>query len=248
MLRRQIFTFHDLEQECHIEINTHMLDGKPLGAKVYVPDELHTSHPFNSNAYDFMQFLRTQIFQYGLIEFPNLPPNKTNYTLAQKAPRQHADNPNPYMRHICQQPHQDTPPYPTAFWLPERRRYFATWVISQQGLNKYQQACQKTDDIIKLHKALVDDSLDQGYGLLLNQQAGLLLIDNSEAHQLYHARTCCFNEVENNPNYESDTPMYAFNEVGLLNYLNTLDIYRGKNDLDEALTKVVKAFMQQEAL
>lgn len=245
---RQRFSFFDLEQECQIHTATHQLDGRALGLEIVVAPEQQARFPFNANAYDFLQFLRPQIREYGIVEFPGLAVNKSNYTLEQKAPKQHDNNPNPYMRHICQQPHQDTPPYPTAFWLGAARRFFATWIISQQGLQHFAQASRRESDIVKLHQNLVPQSLEQGFGLLVNQKPGLILIDNSDAHQLYHARSCNFAAIAAQPNYPGDTPMYAFNEIGLLNYLDSLDIYRGKGDLDPALSQAVADFMQQERL
>ena len=90
------------------------------------------------------------------------------------------------------------------------------------------------------------ESLSDGSGLLLNHEAGLILIDNSDAQRLYHARTCQFAEVEANPDYDSDAPMYAFNEPGLLNYIDQLDSRRGQHDRCAEDLAEVKVFMAQE--
>lgn len=249
-MHRKPFTFNDILAESTIETGCYRLDGKSLGIKIHVPDALFSQHPYNATAYAFLQQLRAQILEFGTVEFPGLPVNKTNYTLAQRAPKEHGNHPNAYMTDICQQPHQDTPPYPTAFWLDTPRQYFATWVMSLQGLNhamEYSRSHARFS-IEEKHRVLVPQSLANNTGLLFNQSPGLLLIDNSNHHKLYHARTCNFSAVAKNPDYRSDAPMYAFNEIGLLEYIDSLDIYRGDNDKDEYDAQDVKAFMAQEAL
>jgi hypothetical protein len=98
------------------------------------------SGPYASTAYTFLQQLRGAIREHGLIEFPGLPVNPTNHTLAQRAPWEHAYSQNPYLTGFCQLLHQDTPPYPTAFWLGAERRFFATWVTSRQGPRRLDEA------------------------------------------------------------------------------------------------------------
>ncbi len=252
--KRKPFNFSDLERDCEIHRACYRLDNgrevRELGIKVIVPSALYNSWPYNSSAYDFLQFLREEIFAYGTMEFPNLPLNKSNHTLAQRAPKQHAYSTNPYLTDICQSPHQDTPPWPTAFWLDEPRQYFSTWVLSLPGVEDFFRYSQQNPQlpVEDIHKTLVPQSLNNERGLLLNQTPGLLLIDNSDACQLYHARTCNFAAVERNPAYESDTAMYAFNEVGLLNYMDMLDSRRGPEYRDSEEAQQVQAFMLEEGL
>ncbi len=244
------FSYQDLAADCEIHTGHYTLDGRQLGARVVVPTELMGQYPYNSSAYGFLQQLRQAIFDYGLIEFPGLPLNPQNHTLAQRAPQQHSYSSNPYMTDFCQSPHQDTPPYPTAFWLDAPRRFFATWVMSTAGAEHFyqQQALQPQLEIEALHRQLLPASLAQGSGLLLNQSPGLLLIDNSQHQQLYHARTCNFAAQAAEPDFASDSPMYAFNEVGLLNYIDLLDSRRGPEHRVGAEMAVVRAFMDAERL
>lgn len=243
------FNWQDLEQECRIEYDCYSLDNSKLGARVYIPTEFHQQHPFNSNAYDFMQQLRSQIYDLGIIELVDLPVNHCNYTLAQKAPQQHQGNPNPFMTAHCQSPHQDTPPYPTAFWLPKHRNYYATWVVGSEFCEYFYQYQNQHPElsIEQVHKNLVPKSLEQAKGFLINQKAGLTLIDNSNAKLLYHARTCLFNKVECAESDITDSPMYAFNEMGLIHHLETLDVYRGTEYLDNHAKARMQAFLAQEA-
>lgn len=245
---RQPFTFQDLTRECRVATGCHRLDGRQLGARIEVPEALRGRYPYNASAYAFLQQLRPAIHELGLIEFPHLPVNKTNHTLAQRSPREHQYSPNPYLTDICQSPHQDTPPLPTAFWLGERRRFFATWVVSQQGLEAFLALSRQAPGlgIEALHQRLVPQSLAEGTGLVLNREPGLLLLDNSEAQLLYHARTCQFDAVANEPDYCSDSPMYAYNEVGLLHYIDSLDIRRGPEDRDPMDLAQVQDFLRQE--
>ncbi|MBA6411803.1 hypothetical protein H2508_01605 [Parahaliea sp. F7430] len=249
-MSRLPFTFADIESDCVIETGHYRLDGRSLGMRIRVPEPLMQQAPYNSSAYDFLQQLRPQIFAYGLLEFPNLPLNPQNHTLAQRAPQQHAYSSNPYMTDFCQSPHQDTPPYPTAFWLDAPRQYFATWVMSERGLEKFYRQGQglAASELEALHRELVPASLAEGWGLLLNQQPGLLLIDNSHHQSLYHARTCNFAAQDAQPDFCQDEAMYAFNEVGLLNYIDMLDSRRGTQHRDSDEVERVRQFMQRENL
>lgn len=136
------FIFADIESDCVIETGHYRLDGRSLGMRITVPEVLMSQSPYNCSAYDLLQQLREQIFAYGLVEFPNLPLNPQNHTLAQRAPQQHAHSSNTYMTDYCQNPHQDTPPYPTAFRLDMPRQYFATWVISEVGVDRFYRRAQ----------------------------------------------------------------------------------------------------------
>ncbi len=195
-----------------------------------------------------MQFLRHDIQQYGFIELPNLTLNKSNYTLAQRSPQEHGYSSNHYLTDFCQQPHQDTPPYPTAFWLEKERSYFFTWLISFKGMTHFFDYQQQHPNlsIQAIHQHLVPLSLNEGWGLIVNKQPGLILIDNSHHSKLYHARSCNFQAMRITPNFTSDTPMYAFNEIGLLNYIDQLDSRRGTLHRNQKEKEDVAAFMQQE--
>ncbi len=249
-MKRKPFTFSDLQAECRIETECYSLDGRRIGARVFVPTERYTHYPYNASAYVFLQYLRQAIFEYGTIEFPDLPLNKTNHTVAMRHPRQHHYSNNPYLNSFFQQPHQDTPPYPTAFWLDHPRRYSATWVISMEGLQQWSILAEKNPgwSTEAIHRQLVAKTLADGSGLLFTQNPGLFLFDNSERQQLYHARTCNFSATEENPDHREDTPAYAFNEIGLLNYIDTLDSRRGHEDRDDEDLQAVKAFIAQEQL
>lgn len=253
MLRKP-FTFDDIAQECRIETGCYAVHGldsqRRIGAKVFVPDELLQRYPYNASAYVFLQQLRSAIFEHGTIEFPGLPLKKTNHTIAMRAPREHSYSSNPYLTNECQHLHQDTPPYPTAFWLSEERHYFATWIVSLPGLQRYTQFTRENPGMTMndVHRVLVQESLTQDTGIVVNHSPGLLLIDNSEHQQLYHARTCRFDVVEQNPHYTEDAPMYAFNEIGLLNYIDSMDEQRGKNDRDVAEQKIISDFISAERI
>jgi len=256
-MTRVAFELADLLSECRVQEACHRLDGSALGLKVFVPPELQNRYPFNASAYVFLQQLRAAIWEYGTLEFPDLALNKVNHTLCQRAPKQHVYSTNPYMTGSCQHLHQDTPPFPTAFWLAEVRRYYATWVTSQQGARRYVEYLndnlsegpqtefdgEQLDDV---HRALVPESVINGTGLLFNHQPGLLLIDNSERHQLYHARTCQFSAVHRDPDYGGDAPMYAYNEQGLLHYIDQLDSRRGADDRCAEDLQQVKVFLAAE--
>lgn len=251
---RQAFTFADIAQECRIETGCYALHGlnssRRIGTKVFVPNELLQRYPYNASAYALLQQLRSAIFECGTIEFPGLPLNRSNHTIAMRAPREHRYSSNPYLTNECQHLHQDTPPYPTAFWLGEERHYFATWIVSLPGLQRYAQFTRenKTMTMNDVHRVLVQESLTQGTGIVVNHAPGLILIDNSEHQQLYHARTCRFEAVAQNPHYTEDAPMYAFNEIGLLNYIDTMDEQRGEQDRDASEQKTVADFLAAERL
>ena len=244
-MKRKPFTFDDIKQECDIRTNCYQLDGRSLGLQIFVPQEIQAQHPFNATAYAYLQLLRKEIHEFGTIEFPQLALNKTNHTLAQRSPKQHAYSPNPFLTDYCQQPHQDTPPYPTAFWLAEPRHYFATWLMSFNGLQEFQQLSRSQPELSTeaLHRQLQPQSLSNKTGILVNHQPGLILIDNSQHHNLYHTRSCLFPAYDKNPNFETETPMYAFNEIGLLHYIDELDIRRGNEDKDSDDLAAVKEFM-----
>ena len=251
---RAPFTFQDICRECHVDTGIHALHGtanpKRHGARIVVPAELMQRYPYNASAYVLLQQLRAAIFELGTLEFPQLPVNKTNHTLAQRAPREHLYSNNPYLTGEYQHLHQDTPPYPTAFWLNAPRRFFATWVVALPGLQRFTDYTQQFPEqpLQAIHKKLVAESLANGTGVLLNQSPGLLLIDNSEQQQLYHARTCQFSAIEQHPDYSSDTPLYAFNEIGLLHYIDTLDERRGQADRCAQDLADMAAFMATERL
>lgn len=253
MLRKP-FTFDDIAQECRIETGCYAVHGldspRRIGAKVFVPDELLQRYPYNASAYVFLQQLRSAIFEHGTIEFPGLPLNRNNHTIAMRAPREHSYSSNPYLTNECQHLHQDTPPYPTAFWLDEERHYFATWIVSLPGLQRYTQFTREHTNMTMndVHRVLVQESLTQGTGIVVNHAPGLILIDNSEYQQLYHARTCRFDAIAQNPDYSKDAPMYAYNEIGLLNYIDTMDEQRGEQDRDSDEQKIISDFIAAERL
>ena len=248
--QRVPFTLSDLSAECTVQTGYLRLDDRPLGLLIAVPTELHGQYPYNASAYALQQQLRAAISAHGIIEFPGLPVNPCNHTLAQRSPWQHSYSTNPYLTDLCQLPHQDTPPYPTAFWLGAPRRFSATWVMSGNGLASVLdfQRSHPGATVETVHRHLVAPSLSDGSGLLLNQYPGLLLIDNSQSQGLYHARTCRFDAVAADPDHRVDTPMYAYNEVGLLHYIDQLDSRRGpahRDALDEAQTR---AFLAENPL
>lgn len=116
-MSRVPFNFSDIEAECHLETGSYSLDGRTIGATILVPPGLYHRYPYNATAYGFLQQLRQPIYEFGTIEFPGLPVNKCNHTVAMRHPHQHGYSDNPYLTRFCQDPHQDTPPYPSAFWL-----------------------------------------------------------------------------------------------------------------------------------
>ena len=78
-----------IERDCRLECGVFTLDGRPLGLRIEVPPHLQQQAPYNSNAYAFLQGLRTQIRQHGVLVLPDLPLNPCNYTLAQRSPHEH---------------------------------------------------------------------------------------------------------------------------------------------------------------
>ena len=246
-MSRVPFRFADIAAECCVESGVHRLDGRALGLRIDVPEVLRSRYPYNGSAYGFLQQLRHEILEHGLIEFPALPLNPQNYTLAQRAPQQHQYSSSPYLTDFCQQPHQDTPPYPTAFWLSAPRRYFATWVMGETGVQRVMTAQRSGVSIDDVHRRLQSESIEEGWGLLLNQQPGLLLIDNSSRNRLFHARSCNWQAQQAQPDFDSDTPMYAFNEVGLLNCIDVMDSQRGTADRNAEECEEVRRFLQSEA-
>ena len=250
MSNKKSFTLQDIEQECGIQEGIYTVDGRKLGLNIRVPAELHQQFPYNAPVYSFLQQLRQAIFDYGIIELPDLPVNKTNYTLAQRAPQQHAYSSNPYMTDYCQMLHQDTPPYPTAFGLEQPRRYFATWITSTGMLDEFYHRANSNPhlSVEALHRELVDKSLVQGSGILVNRRPGIVIFDNSLHQSLYHARTCQFDVMAANPDFSEDAPMYAFNEIGLMHYIDQLDSRRGTDHRDPQHRELVRDFMQSERL
>lgn len=216
------------------------LDGAALGMRINIPSQLHRQAPFTATAYTYLHALREDIHRHGIVWLPTLPVNKTNHTLAQRSPHQHRYSSNHYLTDICQAPHQDTPPHPTAFWLSGERRFSATWVMGEAGAQRYYQFAQQHPHlgIEQIHRQLVPDSLYNSWGLLINQQAGLILIDNSQHAKLYHARTSHFAAVDALPTdsvaHHTDIPMYAYNVIGLLYYIDQLDEQRGTAHRDAA--------------
>ena len=247
MLRKK-FSLEDITRQSKVSEGHYDIDGRKIGLRIEIPKPLHDQFPFKQNAYDFLQFLREPIFEYGLIEIPDLAVNLCNYTLAQKDPSEHHYSQNPYLTGRCQAPHQDTPPYPTAFWLGEARQYSATWVMSESFCQQFYQfqASHRQLSLDQIHQALVARSIENKQALLLNQEPGLLLIDNSHHQNLYHARTTKLDHFDNFCKLRQDSPMYAFNEVGLLNYIDQLDEQRGQENRCEQNKEAVSAFMQQE--
>lgn len=233
-------TWQDIEQECRIEYGIYLL-GQARGARVFIPTELQRQAPYNTSIYQFFAALREQIKAFGIIEFPQFTFNKINYTLAQAAPWQHQYSHNPFMTSWWQEPHQDTPPYPTAFGLEEERSFFATWLMTEKVVRDYFSHPAAT--IEEKHRLLVPQSLAQGEAVLINQQAGLTLIDNSG--DLYHARTCTMSTQNPHLNAEQDSPMYAFNEVGLAFYMQQLDSQRGDAFRDNEEQQRIKQRLEQ---
>lgn len=251
---RKTFTFNDFVQPCHLEEKIYQLKYKSctrnLGARITIPEELMGAYPYNVSAYDFLQFFRKQIFEFGIIEIPQLPLNLSNYTVAMLAPEEHQYSQNPYLNERCQSPHQDTPPYPTAFWLGDERKLSATWVLTDLAVEQFfdERKASPQKSIETIHRTIVPKTIEDQSSLLLNYQPGLLLIDNSNHHQLYHAKTCRFENRELTPTLQHDNPMYSFNEVGLLNYMDNLDEKRGQQNKDEEEKDWVREFLRIETL
>ena len=240
----------DFRIDCKITEGQYNLDNKALGLSIEIPEALFNEAPFNGTAYSLLQGLRNEIRHYGIIEFPNLPVNKQNYTLAQKHPSEHSYSSNPFLTSLCQSPHQDTPPYPSAFWLNENRQYSATWLMSEvmcQAFYNYrtQNPILSVDEI---HQHLVEESLSSNKAILINRQAGLCLVDNSQARQLYHARTSLIELPDRQGKERYDAPMFAFNEIGLMQYIDTIDEQRGQSHRCDKEKQSVLNFMKNERL
>ncbi len=244
----KLFTLNDLLQECDTCEGHHCIDGQRLGLKIFIPQELYSSFPFNVTVYDFIQQLRGEIFEYGIIEMPSLPFNRCNYTLSQKDPTEHSYSQNSYTTDFCQAPHQDTPPYPTAFGLLSPRKHSATWVMKTVMLERFYQyqAQHRSLSVDELHQQLIQKSLDEGSSILVNQEPGLLLIDNSDHQSLYHARTSLVDQSDRYCKIRHDSPVYAFNEIGLLNYIDSLDEHRGDEFRSESEKQRVIQFLESE--
>ena len=247
---KRIISLEDLREECRITEGQYKLDGQALGLSIEIPEELFSQPPFNGSAYNFLQGLRSEIFEYGIIELPNLPVNQQNHTLAQKHPSEHSYSQNSFLTSYCQSPHQDTPPYPSAFWLGAQRQFSATWLMGEAMCQHFYefQASHPHLSIDEIHAMLVPESLQSKQAILINQQAGLCLIDNSQARKLYHARTALSGLKSRHDNQRCDTPMYAFNEVGLMQYIDTIDERRGADHRCEVEKQAIYQFMQNERL
>ncbi len=239
-MQNRAFSWNDIEAECQVTTHCFYIE-KPLGAEIIVPKALQNQYPYNGSVYDWLYFLREEIKQLGYLHFPQLPINKCNYTLAQGAPQQHRYSNNPFMTSWFQEPHQDTPPYPTAFGLEQERRFFATWLLGQEYLYRFFELKQQGMALEQIHRQLVPESISNQAGLLINTQPGLSIIDNSDYHPLYHARTCQIEAVKQQPDFDSDAKMYAFNEVGLLYYIDQMDSERGQAFRDEEDKKRVQS-------
>ena len=252
MSSRVPFTLQDLLAECASEVGVHRLDDtgpRALGLRVHVPVPLQQRYPYNATAYAFLQQLRAPIREHGLVEFPGLPLNPTNHTLAQRAPWEHGYSQNPFLTGWCQQPHQDTPPLPTAFWLGSARRFFATWVVSRSGVARFQEAAHKRPgaSVEQQHAELVPASQQAGWGTLINHEPGLVLLDNSDACALYHARTARPDAAAGHGALSPDAPSLAFNELGLLQHIDSLDERRGPEQRCARDRAEVVTFLRAEA-
>lgn len=247
LISRTRFTINDIFALTKPTEGCYQLDAKTLGLRLDCQgiDDALLKRP----VYDFLLYLRQDIFKYGVIELQNLDFNLCNYTLGQGAPIEHQGNPNPYMTAHCQDLHQDTPPYPTAFGLKAPRQFYATWLTNEAQMQEfYQQKASSQETLEQLHQRLVPTSLENQSGFLINQKPGLTIIDNSQANKLYHARTANFKAIEQAGNFSQDSKMYAFNEVGLLQHLRQLDIYRGNEHINLEEIERVKQLVQQENL
>lgn len=252
MAARVPFRLADLLAECASEVGVYALrdgDRPALGLRIHVPAALLRTYPYSGTAYGFLQQLRADIQTHGLIEFPGLPVNATNHTLAQRAPWEHGYSQNPFLTGFYQDLHQDTPPLPTAFWLDGPRRYFATWVTSREGMRRLREAQRGVPgrSLSELHAELVPTSVAEGWGALVNHQPGLLLLDNSDTCALYHARTARSEADGAAREAVPEPPSYAFNEVGLLQYIDTLDERRGEAHRSAEDRAQVIAFLSDEA-
>lgn len=243
------FTFEDIAAECSVDYECHALgdDGARLGARVHVPPELFSAPIYRSSAYAFMQQLRAAIAEHGLIEFPNLPLNPQNHTLAQRAPSEHEYSSNPFLTGLCQRLHQDTPPYPTAFWLGAARRASATWVACASAAAEFNRATAHLGDadLPAAHAQWVPRLVTEGRATLVNRAAGLVLLDNSEAQRLFHCRTNVVDGERPAPPATAEAPLHAFNEMGLLQHMQ-LDERRGTAHFCEEERRRIAEFVAQE--
>ena len=255
---KALFTFNDLAADCKIEQHCYDLNNrngvKKLGLRIHVPPALFDCHPYSASAYTFMQQLRELIFEFGIVEFPNLPVNKSNYTLAQRAPEQHLYSDNTYLTDHCQLPHQDIPPYPSGFWLEKPRQFSATWIMSDIAAQQFNDFSKSNSSITinEMHKQFIAQSMETKQSVLRNREPGLLLLDNSPRQSLFHARTCIFEAWEkmtrNNDTEIADSPMYAFNEPGLLQHIDFLDSRRGMEFRNQREQESVRQFIAKEQL
>lgn len=252
---KPLFTLNDIAADCKIEQHCYELNDcngkRTLGVRIHVPQALFKHFPYNASAYTFMQQFRELIFDCGIVEFPNLPVNKSNYTLAQRAPEQHLYSQNTYLTDHCQHPHQDIPPYPSGFWLDSPRQFSATWIMSDIAVQQFNDFSQKNNSMPteKLHRHFIAQNLENKQGVLRNQEPGLLLLDNSHRQSLYHARTCIFDAWENQDSRSiTDSPMYAYNEPGLLQHIDSLDSRRGVEFRDPSEQESIRRFITKERL
>ena len=98
-----------------------------------------------------------------------------------------------------------------------------------------------------LHAQWVPQLLGEGRATLVNRTPGLLLLDNSDAARLYHARTNVVDGEHPAPPARTDATLYAFNEPGLLQRMQ-LDERRGTEHLCEAERGRIAAFVARERL
>ena len=94
----------------------------------------------------------------------------------------------------------------------------------------------------------MQQSITQGQAILVNHTPGLLLIDNSSAQNLYHARTTKLDHLDSFCKLRHDSPLFAFNEIGLMHFIDQLDEQRGQQHRDSKLSKEILDFMRQESL
>jgi hypothetical protein len=121
--------------------------------------------------------------------------------------------------------------------------------MSDRGLQSYLDWARQNPGRTtqETHRQLLPDALSDNTALLLNYQPGLLLIDNSDHRRLYHCRTSRFEAMARNPDHAVDAPMYSYNELGLLHYIDVLDSRRGNEHRDAADLAAVKQFMAGES-
>jgi len=100
-MRRKPFNMNDIEAECHVDSRCHSLDGRAIVAMVSVLPTLHHRYPYNATACGFLQQLRESIYEFGTLEFPGLPVNKSNHTVAMRHPHQHSYSDNPCLTRMA---------------------------------------------------------------------------------------------------------------------------------------------------